>query len=262
MASRTRLQITPHSAWSQVFWDELVPMKDSVVNHPFLLQSARGELPIEQCRRGLIQFYCIVENFPKYMALNLAKTTPAQRPGHAEAKSWLIQNIYVERSHADMWREWAEGFGCSAEELDLTPPGPAIDALHGYLWRVGTHGGLAEGIGATNLAVEWPTGEWSPRLRDAARIYGERGEARVTPRSLAWLKAHAEYDDHHPYEAMELIKRCALTEDDRQAALDATKRALEYYWLALDEALGARSAPARLMQGPATRLTHIGKSNH
>jgi pyrroloquinoline quinone (PQQ) biosynthesis protein C len=240
MAKRYRLEITPHPPWAQAFWDELLPLKDRVVNHPFFLKISTGELPIEQCRRGLVHFYRVVENFPKYMALNLAKTTPKLRPGHAEAKAWLIHNIYVERSHADLWREWAEGFGCTGEQLDRAVPSPVMDALHNYLWRIGTHGSLAEGIGATNLAVEWPTGEWAPHLLEAAQLYGKRGLADVTPQSMAWLEAHATYDDVHPYEAMELIKRCAVTVEDRQLALDAACRGLQYYLLALDDALDAR----------------------
>jgi pyrroloquinoline quinone (PQQ) biosynthesis protein C len=52
---------------------------------------------------------------------------------------------------------------------------------------------------------------------------------------MAWLDAHATYDDEHPYEAMELIKLCAATEDERDKTLRATRRGLEYYALALDD---------------------------
>jgi pyrroloquinoline quinone (PQQ) biosynthesis protein C len=53
---------------------------------------------------------------------------------------------------------------------------------------------------------------------------------------MAWLRAHAHYDDAHPYEAMELVKK--LCGDDivlQQRAFAAAQRGMEYYLLALDE---------------------------
>jgi pyrroloquinoline quinone (PQQ) biosynthesis protein C len=52
---------------------------------------------------------------------------------------------------------------------------------------------------------------------------------------LAWLRAHAHYDDVHPYEAMELIKRlCDHDPRMQQKALQAAEQGLAYYELALD----------------------------
>mgnify|MGYP003594535118 FL=1 len=30
------LKITPHTTWSQQFWEELTPYKDRISDHPFL----------------------------------------------------------------------------------------------------------------------------------------------------------------------------------------------------------------------------------
>ena len=30
------LKITPHTTWSQQFWEELIPYKDRISDHPFL----------------------------------------------------------------------------------------------------------------------------------------------------------------------------------------------------------------------------------
>src|SRR5262249_11807131 len=147
-------------------------------------------------------------------------------------------NIYVERGHSEMWRTWARGFGCSNHELDHPSPGPATDAINNYLWHVNTHGTLAEGLGATNLAIEWPTGEWAREVVPAARIYKEKGLAEINPQPMAWLEAHAGYDDVHPYEAMELIKLCTHTDDERLRVLAATRRGFEYYVMALDDCVG------------------------
>ncbi|MDU6287074.1 MAG: iron-containing redox enzyme family protein, partial [Acinetobacter sp.] len=47
---------------------------------------------------------------------------------------------------------------------------------------------------------------------------------------------HAHYDDLHPYEAMELIKRlCNDRPDWQQKAFHAAEEGLRYYELALDD---------------------------
>jgi pyrroloquinoline quinone (PQQ) biosynthesis protein C len=51
---------------------------------------------------------------------------------------------------------------------------------------------------------------------------------------LEWVSAHASYDDKHPDEALEIIKAFATTKEEQEKVKQATKRALEYYALALD----------------------------
>ena len=78
------------------------------------------------------------------------------------------------------------------------------------LWHTNTTGSLAECLAATNLAIEWATGDWSVQVYKGIHAYLDQPEVNINKRSLAWLRAHAHYDDLHPYEAMELIKRlCA-----------------------------------------------------
>jgi pyrroloquinoline quinone (PQQ) biosynthesis protein C len=229
-----RIEITPHSGWAQKFWNDLVSHKDQIVHHTYFADLEGGKLSLERARRGLIEFYPLVENFPKYMALNLAKTLSRSNEGHRKAKAWLIQNMKVEQKHADWWCDWAECLDLSREILDQSEPGPMMDAINHYLWNINTNGSLAEGIAATNLAVEWATGEWSIRILTGVRSYANRGLANFSKRTMTWLDAHATYDDVHPYEAMELIKMIAVTPEEQARAFKAARRAMEYYLLALD----------------------------
>lgn len=235
---QSKIELTPQTEWpkwAQKFWNDLVPLKDRVANHCCFGELAEGKLSLERLSRGLVGFYPLVENFPKFMSLNLLKTTGESAPGHYEAKHWLTENIKVEQNHADWWCDWAEGFGCTREELAHARPSPLMDAINHYLWHINTYGSLVEGIGATNVAVEWATGEWTRYVIEGVRKYAERGQVNVDDRTLRWLNAHAEYDDKHPHEAMALIRLCAHTPEEQQKAYIATKRGLEYYRLALDD---------------------------
>jgi pyrroloquinoline quinone (PQQ) biosynthesis protein C len=232
---KKKLEITAHEDWAKRFWADLVPWKDKVVQHQLLLEMSEGSLSLERFRRALLNFYPLVENFPKYMALNLSKVRPGVYPGHEEAKNWMIDNIKVEQRHAYWYKDWAKGFGISSEALDHARPRAGSDAVNNYLWNVDTNGLLCEGIAATNLAIEWATGEWTQNVVRGMEVYAARGEAEINRHSMAWLRAHASYDDAHPHEAMELIKRLCVTTEDQEKALFAARRGLEYYVMALDD---------------------------
>lgn len=229
-----KIKITTHPEWAQKFWDNLIPIKDKVAHHPYFKEIQAGKLPVKLGQRGLIDFYPLVENFPKFMALNLAKVKRGE-PGHLEAKYWLIQNIKVEQNHADWWHFWANGFHVSDDQLKNAKPSPLMDAINYYLWFINTYGSISEGIAATNLAVEWATGEWTISIIDGVKSYAKQGLGNIDEKTMSWLNAHASYDDAHPYEAMEIIKLCARTASEQEKALNAAKRSLEYYLLALDD---------------------------
>ena len=91
------------------------------------------------------------------------------------------------------------------------------------------------------------------------REYAKQGVATIDRRSMAWLRAHAHYDDLHPHEAMELIKRLCVDEPAQQAALKAAEEGMAYYLLALDDCfkLHQSSTPSAPVINPAENLLLI-----
>lgn len=233
-----KLEIVPLEGWAKHFWDALLPAKNRVSRHPFFVQFAAGELELDCVRHALKNFYPLVAHFPSYMALNLAKATGFHLPGVTETRNWLIQNLKVEERHLFWYRDWAAGFGLDAHELDTNLPPAAMNAVNHFLWNVNGRLSLAEGLAATNLAIEWATGEWTVQVYHGMKHYRRFPEVDVSTRSLAWLKAHAIYDDAHPYEAMELIRLlCDADEAAQQRTLLAAEQGLAYYELALDSCM-------------------------
>ncbi len=239
-----QLEITPHQPWAQQFWDDLVPIKDQVANHPVFQKMADGSLHLACFRHALLHFYPLVARFPSYMSMSLAKAIHFDQAGIVDARNWLIQNIKVEERHLNWYRDWACGFGLSAEQLDSVTPPAAMNAVNHYLWSVGYREGIAESIAATNLAIEWATGDWTKKVYQGINAYTSQEGVEITSqegveisrRTLAWLRAHAQYDDLHPYEAMELIKRLADHDPAMQKrAFEAAAQGLAYYKLALDD---------------------------
>ncbi|NAR85236.1 iron-containing redox enzyme family protein [Acinetobacter haemolyticus] len=231
-----KLEITAHSEWSQRFWDELLPAKERVSKHRLFLDMASGSLSLECFRSALLNFYPLVAHFPSYMAGTLAKATAFSLSGVTETRDWLIQNIKVEERHLTWYQDWAGGFGLTIDMLNNVRPPAAMNAVNHFLWDVNYRGSLAESIAATNLAIEWATGDWSIQVYKGVQSYTQNPEVTINKRSLAWLRAHAHYDDLHPYEAMELIKRlCDQDPVMQKKAFLAAQEGLAYYELALDE---------------------------
>lgn len=230
------LELTPHSEWSQAFWDKLLPIKDRISQHPFFIGFATGQLSVACVRYALLNFYPLVAHFPSYMAMNLAKATNFHLSGVTDTRTWLIQNIKVEERHLFWYQDWASGFGLSVDQLDQVCPPPAMDAVNHFLWSTNYRCGLAEGIAATNLAIEWATSDWTVQVYKGIKSYIDHPNVVINTKTVAWLRAHALYDDVHPYEAMELIKRLCHDDPQMQAkALHAAEQGLAYYELALDE---------------------------
>ena len=230
------LKITSHYGWSQQFWDDLIPVKDQISQHPFFQEMAAGTLNISAFRYALLNFYPLVAQFPAFMGLALAKIIHFQEPGMTEARSWLIQNITVEERHLHWYQDWAHGFGITLDELKTVRPPVSMNAINHFLWDINHRGNLAESLAATNLAIEWATGDWTLQVYKGMEAYAQFNGVEISKRSLAWLRAHAHYDDLHPYEAMELIKRiCHDKIEWQEKAFLAAKEGLEYYILALDD---------------------------
>jgi len=229
------IRITPHPEWIKEFLDSIEPYKNKIVNNRVFREIESRTLTIEQFQGALINFYPLIESFPKYMALNLAKVPAGNSKWSRYTRYWLSTNINQERLHADWWRRFAVGFGVPSKALEeeIYPP-PEIDAINHYLWRICTHSSLAEGISAANYAIEGPTGEWTKKVKSALENYRDVQGIEINEKTLEWVTAHASYDDRHPDEALEIIKAYALTKEEQEQVKQVAKRTMEYYALALD----------------------------
>lgn len=221
---KAELTESPHPPWLADMIGRLRPDWTAVLESPLFEATEQGEFPEESWRHVLREFFCVVEAFPKYMGVNLARTTFGRRPGDVLARDWLIGNIRTEALHAQWYIDWGVGHGLSYEEMVEHRPGPEVAALYEYLWSVSYRGSLAEAFGAVNYAIEGVTGEWTRLVLPAFR---ERFGTDRKP--LLWLAEHAEYDDAHPREALELVKLTEQGPAERPQIESAVRRSLELF---------------------------------
>jgi pyrroloquinoline quinone (PQQ) biosynthesis protein C len=233
-----------HSDWFERVIRDLRNSHDRVVCHTLFAQLRDAVLPVSSVQVALINFYPLIESFPKYMGLMLGKVPMGSQSPHHETRQWLSVNINQERRHTEWWVNFAEGFGVDRRIFsDGVLPPPEMDAINHYLWHVCSQGSLVEAIAATNYAVEGATGEWTKFVRSGLESYSGRPGIKINSRTLAWVNAHASYDDEHPREAAQIIGAYAKTPEQQKAVKLAIGRSWEYYAMALDQVLRQDSNP-------------------
>lgn len=231
---RETLTATPHPEWTTQMLKRLRPDWNEVLESDVFTTTKPGALPENTWSRILLEFFCVVESFPKYMGVTLAKTTFGQSPKDELARTWLIGNIRVEARHVEWYIDWAAGHGISREELTGYRPHAAVGALDSWLWSVAYRGSLAEAVGAINYAIEGTTGEWT---RQVLPVFAEHYNHDKT--TLAWMVNHAEYDDKHPVQALEIVKNSLSAHGEPSASEvrtteEAIRRSLHLYRAGLD----------------------------
>ncbi|MDE2154892.1 MAG: iron-containing redox enzyme family protein [Xanthomonadaceae bacterium] len=200
-------ELASYPQWAQDMVADCEGAKQSVLNHELwamMRECTLGEIATTNFMVGIWPF---IERFPGYMALNLLKTQYGRSVGDDMARRWLVRNIRVEQNHAEYWINWAEGAGISRDTVlhGVAPHGTG--GLAAWCEEVSTRGTLAAGMVATNYAIEGVTGEWSQFVYESTK-YRESFEKSVRALSLRWLHLHADYDDTHPWEALEIV--CTL----------------------------------------------------
>ena len=245
---------TPDPPWVMQLKEEVAPHWQAILDCPLVREAASGALSMEQMRAWLIQLYPFIEAFPKWIALSIAKT---QDP---VSRAFMIDNVRVEKRHAEQWVNMADGFGIDASELFTVRPIPQVDALTHWLWSINMQGSLPEAVAATNYAIEGITHDISTTVVKGFPKYEGRDGLRLTKKAYSWMEAHAAYDDLHPIQALHVMKLYTVSKDLEDKVIFAAKRSLEYMLMALDacytefppdKTIGERIASASPAQGSA-----------
>ena len=229
-------RFTPDPSWVIDMDHALAPYRQRIWQSRLVQETASGQLSLQQVQGWSIQFYPFIEAFPQFMATYLAKAPDAM------SRAFLIDNLKVEKRHAEQWVDMASGFGVSLDELINTPVIAPVETLTHWLWSITSRGSFVESVSATNYAIEGVTqGIAKTMVKGFVKYHGKQGVF-LNKKAYYWMEAHAHYDDLHPTEALEIIKCQATTPELKRRVTHAAQRSLEYLSLALDACYDAYSA--------------------
>lgn len=194
-----------------------------------------------QHRNLLVGFWPLIERFPQFLAQNLLKTSYGRHAGMNAARAWLARNVRIEQRHAEWFLDWASAVGIPRDDmLDGWRP-KGTTSVAEWCWDIGATGDLAEAMAATNYAIEGVTGRWTPGVAASAR-YRSTIEPSQLEHGMRWLQAHADYDDAHPWEALDIIVALVGMQPPparRRGIRQAILRSYELYAVALDAVLAS-----------------------
>lgn len=230
--------LATYPLWIQDIVADVQDSKASVASHRLYRQMRDAVLPPRAAANFFIRVWPVIEQFPQYMGRNLAKLQFG-KPGHDLARVFLTRNVRVEQSHAEYWAAWAEASGVEAEALLRGSPAAPSAALSHWCWYICDRGSLAEAIAATNYAIEGATGEWAQSVCSSDR-YADSFPPEKRKAGMRWLRAHARYDDSHPWEALEIVATLLGAEPgprDVEAIHSAIERSYDYMRITLDDCL-------------------------
>jgi pyrroloquinoline quinone (PQQ) biosynthesis protein C len=202
-----------------------------------------GAWSTDAMRGWFLQLYPFIHAFPKFLAEALIKVEDEY------SRSFLIDNIRVEKAHAEHWLWMGEGFGISRGDMMALAQGDRpllrdVQSLTDWIWYINAKGSLAEAVAATSFAIEGATGDLTRALLKGFEAYGSRPGVTMNPRTTKWFRNHAKYDDEHPRIALNIVARYARTEQARMKVMTAARRSLQLLNLALLTSSRAYSAGA------------------
>ena len=235
-----KLQEIVHSQqWIQDLVAETNEGLRAVADHKAWDHFCAGTIPPRQHQALLFESWPLVEKFPQLMALNLCKCSYGRDPAVNKARAWLTKNIMVEQKHAEWYKDWAELAGVPMDTFFDGPRSPTASAIIEWCWNVCDSGDLAEGMAATNYAIEGATGEWAKKVGESEK-YSKLFPENERKKAMRWIHAHATHDDVHPVEALDIIS--GLVGKDPEPAkvrrvTNAVQKTYDLYLLALDTGL-------------------------
>jgi pyrroloquinoline quinone (PQQ) biosynthesis protein C len=232
--------ISPHPQWVVSLHEFLQPYWDELLESEWTHAVAEGRMTVPEMQGWILQIYPFIHAFPKFLAEALIKVEDEY------ARSFLIDNIRVEKAHAEHWLWMGEGFGVPLSEMrELAeghkPPLRDVQSLTDWLWHINTRGSLAEAVAATSFAVEGVTGQLARKVLSGFESYRGRPGVDMNPKTYKWMREHARYDDEHPRIALEVVKRYAVNDRVQSKVMLAAKRSLQLLHLALHTSYRAYS---------------------
>lgn len=198
--------------------DRLIDQKH-LLKHPFYRAWSCGKLSKECLLQYAIEYYKHVLAFPTYLSALHAHTEESDTRRH------ILQNLVDEEAghpnHPELWRAFTVKLGASDEELDETPPSPAIAGLIATFRDLCQKGSVAQGI-ASLYAYESQIPAVCYSKIDGLRCHYGMNE----PSSFEYFTVHIHADEEHAAVERRLLGQY-LTADNGTEVLMAVDRTLD-----------------------------------
>ncbi len=194
-----------------------------LLKHPFYTKWRAGELTREALQEYARQYYAFESTFPRLLS---ALHTRAEQP---DVRRSLLDNLWDEEhgeaNHAELWLRFGEGIGVDRSDVRTAQPNAGTQALLETYWSAVKDAPIAAGIAAL-YAYEGQVPEVATeKINGLRNLYGVDD-----PRTLGFFTVHSTLDVEHSGAERSMIASLATSEADEEAALHATRSAIDAWW--------------------------------
>ena len=235
--------LVARQSWIESLHCYVKPYWEHLLQGPWAEGIANGRLTLAEMQGWMLQIYPFIHMFPKFLAETLIKVEDDY------SRSYYINNIRVEKAHAEHWLWMGTGFGVRREDMLALAGGEKpvlrdVQSLSDWLWYINTKGSLAEAAAATSFAIEGMAGDIARKVTSGFEHYKDEPGVDLSAKTYRWMREHAHYDDEHPKIALEIVERYGTTEQLQKRVMFAAKRSLQLLDHALTTSYRAYSAPS------------------
>ena len=194
-----------------------------LLTHPFYTKWREGTLSREALQEYARQYYAFESTFPRLLS---ALHT---RSDDAAVRQSILDNLWDEEhgqvNHAELWLRFGEGIGVDRADVRSAERNDGTKQLLSTYWSAVSDGPLAAGVAALS-AYEGQVPEVATE-----KINGLRDRYGVDDdRTLAFFTVHSTLDVEHSGAERDMIASLAISEADEEAAVAATRAALDAWW--------------------------------
>jgi pyrroloquinoline-quinone synthase len=193
-----------------------------LLTHPFYLAWTRGELSREALADYAKQYYQHVAAFPTYLSAVHARCE--DQPTRRQILSNLIDEEAGEPNHPELWLQFAERLGVSADDVRATDKQPETAALIDTFRAVCGNGATAEGLAALYAYESQIPAVSESKIDGLKKHYGFDD-----PKGYEYFSVHVEADREHAAAEREMLDQHVHDGNARsvQASVD---RVLDALW--------------------------------
>lgn len=207
--------------------------RHSLLSHPFYQAWADGKLTIDQLRAYASEYFHHVAAIPTFLSAFHS------RLGDGALRRAVLRNLAEEevegRADSDMWLDFAEGIGLSADEVRNSQPSAPVRDLIACFDRTAREGSPAE-ILAAFYAYESQVPRISgEKARGLLRHYG----ANAFTCGYFVLHTYADIRRSQVWQD-ELVRLVVGDRKQASLALDAAEHAADWLWQALENSTANR----------------------
>lgn len=206
--------------------DEIVSERH-MLQHPFYIMWNEGTLTKEMLREYAAEYYHQVHAFPTYVSATHSNTEDMV------VRQMLLENLIEEEhgpdNHPELWLRFAETLGLTREEIKQRRFLPLTRASVRIIKELSGRSNPSEGLAAL-YAYESQIPEISTtKIAGLKKWYGLDSK-----NALEFFQVHEHADEIHRTVTREALERMCITDEQKQAALDAAREAADAFNLLLD----------------------------